>query len=200
MAPRRSTLTLGASAEYQQAQGGVHERRGQNRHQRSRATARVLGPDALTSRPIKLPCDCPLGGDRVQVVHPSRLSTSTPAVRSKDRLWFFTGVTNSAPGGPARRAGDARGSSSTRSPTQQEGHLEDQRQADVSAGLLLRTGGDTVARISDAHDAARSDRLVPRGYPRQRVGADSDPLADDVLTGRYVVHYMPEGTSGSAPA
>ena len=55
-------------------------------------------PSALTSAPIKLPCNCPLGRVRVQAVQVRRTSAAMPAgPSSKDRLWYFGGVSNAGP-------------------------------------------------------------------------------------------------------
>jgi Carboxypeptidase regulatory-like domain len=88
------TTALGASAEYQIAQGGVMNavlKSGTNLFKFDGETS--WAPDALTSKPIVLPCaTCPGGGDTGF----TNIKTYTAGAHAggpivKDKLWFYGG-------------------------------------------------------------------------------------------------------------
>lgn len=90
-----SATTLGASAEYQAAGGGVLQligKAGTNRF--SGDASGYWSPDALTSKPVKLPCArCGPGvetGFRWYKYRDMGAHLGGPIER--DRLWFFTGL------------------------------------------------------------------------------------------------------------
>ena len=85
-------VTLGASAEYQVAQGAVFNlavKQGTNSWKFD--AQGHWYPDALQSKPIKLPCNCDLGstGYSIERLHEYSGHAGGPLV--KDRLWFFGG-------------------------------------------------------------------------------------------------------------
>jgi hypothetical protein len=82
--------TLGASAEYQVAQGAVFNavlKSGTNSF-RGDATG-FFYPDKLISKPIKLPCRCPLGETGYSLVQRLDYSATLGGPILRDRLWFF---------------------------------------------------------------------------------------------------------------
>jgi hypothetical protein len=89
-----STTTLGASAEYQAAGGGVLNvvgKTGTNRF--SGDAAAFWSPDALTSKPVYLPCAACEGGESAfkwYKYYDASGHIGGPIMR--DRLWFFTGL------------------------------------------------------------------------------------------------------------
>lgn len=103
-----SATTLGASAEYQAAGGGVLNvvgKTGTNRF--SGDAAAFWSPDALTSRPTKLPCSrCPAGESTGFKWYKYRdVSGHIGGPINPDNLWFFTGLihrgrTGTQPGQP----------------------------------------------------------------------------------------------------
>ena len=84
---------VGASAEYQIAQGGVFSvvlKSGTNSFKGNGIA--MWRPDALVSKPIKLPCNCPAGASgytsRAYRDHAAHLGGPI----ARDRVWFFGGV------------------------------------------------------------------------------------------------------------
>ena len=93
-----NAVTLGASAEYQQAQGGVmnmitkagtNEWRGDGLY--------YWAPSALTSAPITLRCNCPLGESGFKLYKYLDFGAHAGGPILKDRLWYFGGVSNAGP-------------------------------------------------------------------------------------------------------
>ena len=93
-----SVVTLGASVEYQQAQGGVmnmvtkagtNKWRGDGLH--------YWAPPKLTSAPIELPCNCPLGRTGFKLYKYSDFGYHAGGPIKKDRVWYFGGVSNAGP-------------------------------------------------------------------------------------------------------
>jgi hypothetical protein len=83
-------VTLGASAEYQIAQGAVYNtvlKQGSNAVHFSGSD--LFFPDSLVSKPVKLPCNCSLGQTGYTIVRrlDYDLDAGFPIV--KDRLWFY---------------------------------------------------------------------------------------------------------------
>jgi hypothetical protein len=84
--------TLGASAEYQVAQGAVFSivtKQGTNQF-RFDATGHWY-PDKLISKPIKLPCGCSLGETGFTSISVKDYAAHGGGPLIKDRLWFFGG-------------------------------------------------------------------------------------------------------------
>ena len=93
-----SMTTLGASAEYQQAQGGVMNmvtKAGNNRWRGD--GVKYWAPPALTSAPFDLPCNCPLGrtGFKLYKYRDYGFHAGGPIV--KDHIWYFGGVSDAGP-------------------------------------------------------------------------------------------------------
>src|SRR3989304_2491717 len=86
------TVALGASAEYGNVQGAVFNvvtRQGGNDY---RFDFSYFGqPDALASKPIKFPCDCPEGETGFTRVQYRDMTVHAAGPVIKDRLWFFGG-------------------------------------------------------------------------------------------------------------
>jgi Carboxypeptidase regulatory-like domain len=89
-----STTTLGASAEYQAAGGGIMNVVGKTGTNAFRGDASGFwSPDALTSRPRELPCATCEGGKSGFHWYKYRdLSAHVGGPIKRDRLWFFTGL------------------------------------------------------------------------------------------------------------
>jgi len=84
--------TLGASAEYQIAQGAIVNlvfKQGTNRFRWD--ASGYWYPDTLISKPVKLPCNCPLGetGYIQNMLRDYAGNAGGPILR--DRLWFYGG-------------------------------------------------------------------------------------------------------------
>jgi hypothetical protein len=82
--------TLGASAEYQVAQGAVFNavlKSGTNSF-RGDATG-FFYPDKLISKPIKLPCNCSYGQTGYTLVQRLDYSATLGGPIMRDKLWFF---------------------------------------------------------------------------------------------------------------
>ncbi len=93
-----SAVTLGASAEYQQAQGGVMNmvtKAGTNQWRGDGLY--YWAPPALTSAPIKLPCNCPLGETGFKLYKYVDFGAHAGGPVLKDRVWYFGGVSNAGP-------------------------------------------------------------------------------------------------------
>jgi hypothetical protein len=93
-----SMVTLGASVEYQQAQGGVMNmvtKAGTNRWRGD--GLHYWAPPALTSAPIKLPCNCPEGETGYKLYKYSDFGYHAGGPIKKDRLWYYGGVSNAGP-------------------------------------------------------------------------------------------------------
>jgi len=89
-----STTTLGASAEYQAAGGGIMNVVGKTGTNMFRGDASAFwSPDALTSKPVKLPCAACEGGESGFQWYKYRdLSAHVGGPINRDSLWFFTGL------------------------------------------------------------------------------------------------------------
>jgi hypothetical protein len=89
-----STTTLGASAEYQAAGGGVMNVVGKTGTNDFHGDASGFwSPDKLTSRPRKLPCArCPEGESGFHWYKYRDFGAHIGGPIKRDRLWFFTGL------------------------------------------------------------------------------------------------------------
>lgn len=88
-----NVVTLGASAEYQQAQGGVLNAIGKSGTNQFRADASAFwGPNALSSQPIKVDCGCPEGQTGFTWYDYYDLSGHVGGPIVRNRAWFFTGL------------------------------------------------------------------------------------------------------------
>lgn len=89
-----SATTLGASAEYQAAGGGVLNVVGKTGTNDFHGDAAGFwSPDALTSRPRKLPCArCPEGESGFHWYKYRDWSAHLGGPINRDRVWFFTGL------------------------------------------------------------------------------------------------------------
>jgi hypothetical protein len=89
-----STTTLGASAEYQAAGGGVMNVVGKTGTNQFRGDAAGFwSPDALTSKPIKFPCAACEGGESGFTWYKYYdWSAHLGGPINRDRVWFFTGL------------------------------------------------------------------------------------------------------------
>jgi Carboxypeptidase regulatory-like domain/TonB dependent receptor-like, beta-barrel len=89
-----SATTLGASAEYQAAGGGVLNVVGKSGTNAFHGDAAAFySPDALTSKPIKLPCaSCPEGKIGFHWYDYYDMSGHLGGPIKRDRVWFFTGL------------------------------------------------------------------------------------------------------------
>ncbi|MGH9333500.1 MAG: TonB-dependent receptor, partial [Vicinamibacteria bacterium] len=86
------TVALGASAEYGNVQGAVFNvvtKQGGNDYRFD--FSYFAQPDALTSKPTKLPCDCPEGETGFTRVRYRDFTVHAAGPVIKDRLWFFGG-------------------------------------------------------------------------------------------------------------
>ena len=85
-------VTLAASAEYQVAQGGVINvvmKQGSNKF--SGDASGYWYPDALISKPIMLPCNCPEGETGFETLFWRNYSGHLGGPIWRDRLWFYVG-------------------------------------------------------------------------------------------------------------
>jgi Carboxypeptidase regulatory-like domain len=89
-----STTTLGASAEYQAAGGGILNVVGKTGTNAFHGDAAGFwSPDALTSKPVKMPCPkCPEGESGFTWYKYRDWSAHLGGPIKRDRLWFFTGL------------------------------------------------------------------------------------------------------------
>ena len=92
-------VTLGASVEYQQAEGGLMNivtKAGTNRWRGDGMW--YFAPKSWTSAPIKLPCNCAeeVTGFRLYKYRDFAFHGGGPII--KNRLWYFGGVSNAGPG------------------------------------------------------------------------------------------------------
>jgi len=93
-----NVVTLGASSEYQQAQGGVMNMVTKAGTNRFRADGlHYWAPASLSSSPIKLPCNCPLGDTGFKLYKYRDFGYHAGGPIKKDRLWYFGGVSNAGP-------------------------------------------------------------------------------------------------------
>ena len=86
-------VTLGASAEYQHAQGGVSNAIIKSGTNVVRGDWKaIFSPDTLTSKPIKLACNCPLGetGFTNEQTYDVGGHVGGPVI--PNRLWYFGGI------------------------------------------------------------------------------------------------------------
>src|SRR5262249_45387488 len=101
-------VALGASTEYQMAQGGVMNLVTKSGTNALRADGSYYwAPSGLTSAPVELPCNCPLGQTGFKLYKYTDWSAHAGGPILKDRLWFHTGITqtgpsNRQPGAPDR--------------------------------------------------------------------------------------------------
>jgi hypothetical protein len=196
-------VTLGASVEYQQAQGGVLNvvgKTGTNRFQGD-GTA-FWQPHNWTSTPITLPCNCPLGSTGFKWYSHQDYSFHAGGPIVKDRLWFFSGATNFGinqrnPGAP------------------------DTPEALRWNRYNIRTNTKGTWKINDKLSFQQvfyydwweytlpefPTRTTPLEAIDWYVGEIRDGASEltatlsptTFLTARYVVHYMPEGNIGFGP-
>ena len=180
-----STTTLGASAEYQAAGGGIMNVVGKTGTNDFHGDASAFwSPDALTSKPRKLPCATCEGGESGFTWYKYRdFGAHIGGPINRDNLWFFTGLIyrarfgtspGQAPPPPEEQFLDMITDTNTKVT------LEDQRQADVPADLLRGALGDGQPqhRQPDAADrdaSAFAGGLQGRSEPR--IAADGDPLS-----------------------
>ena len=107
-----NVATLGSSAEYMRASGGVFTviyKSGTNKFKFDHAT--FLKADSLTSKPVLVNCNCPLGQTGFTVMSSRNFSGHVGGPLIKDRLWYFGGgVYNThielTPGGNPTLLGD----------------------------------------------------------------------------------------------
>ena len=104
-------VSLGASVEYQQAQGGVMNyvsKAGTNVYRGDGSI--YWAPPGLTSVPVTRPCNCPQGETGFKLYSTATMPRHIGGPIVKNRLWFYGGQTNSGPAirvprpaGPTRR-------------------------------------------------------------------------------------------------
>jgi hypothetical protein len=196
-------VTLGASVEYQQAQGGVLNvvgKSGTNRYQFD-GTA-FWQPHNLTSTPIELPCNCPLGttGFKWYIHHDYSFHAGGPIV--KDRVWFFSGATNFGinqrnPGAPDTPEEYRWNRYNIRTNT--KGTWKINSKLSFQQVFYYDWWEYTLPEFPT--------RTTPLEAIDWYVGEIRDGASEltatlsptTVLTARYVVHYMPEGHIGFGP-
>ena len=88
-----NVTTLGASAEFQQAQGGVLNAIGKSGTNRFQADAAAFwAPNWLSSSPVKLPCNCPEGENGFEWLKFRDVSGHIGGPIKKNNAWFFGGL------------------------------------------------------------------------------------------------------------
>jgi len=93
-----NVVTLGASSEYQQAQGGVMNMVTKAGTNTFRADGmHYWAPASLASSPIKLPCNCPLGETGFKQYKYVDFGYHAGGPLWKDHVWYFGGVSNAGP-------------------------------------------------------------------------------------------------------
>jgi hypothetical protein len=93
-----NVVTLGASSEYQQAQGGVMNMVTKAGNNTFRADGmHYWAPSSLVSSPIKLPCNCPLGETGFKQYKYVDFGYHAGGPIWKDHVWYFGGVSNAGP-------------------------------------------------------------------------------------------------------
>ena len=91
-------VALGASVEYQQAQGGVMNYVSKAGTNVFRGDGSVYwAPPGLTSVPVTRPCDCPLGETGFKLYKYLDYAAHIGGPIVKNRLWFHGGQTNTGP-------------------------------------------------------------------------------------------------------
>jgi len=91
-------VTLGASSEYQQAQGGVMNMVTKAGTNKFRADAlQYWAPPRLTSAPIVLPCNCPLGDTGFKLYKYRDFGYHAGGPIWKDHIWYYGGLNNAGP-------------------------------------------------------------------------------------------------------
>jgi hypothetical protein len=91
-------VTLGASVEYQQAQGGVMNMVTKAGTNRLRADAmQYWAPSSLTSAPIVLACNCPLGSTGFKLYKYRDFGYHAGGPIWKDHIWYYGGLSNAGP-------------------------------------------------------------------------------------------------------
>jgi hypothetical protein len=93
-----NVVTLGASSEYQQAQGGVMNMVTKAGTNQFRADGmQYFAPAKLASSPIKLPCNCSLGETGFKQYKYVDFGYHAGGPIWKDHVWYFGGVSNAGP-------------------------------------------------------------------------------------------------------
>lgn len=93
-----NVVTLGASSEYQQAQGGVMNMVTKSGTNRFRADGlHYWAPASLSSAPFTLPCNCALGETGFKLYKYRDFGYHAGGPIKKDRVWYFGGVSNAGP-------------------------------------------------------------------------------------------------------
>ena len=87
-----NVVTLGASAEFQQAQGGVLNAVGKSGTNNFHGDVSAFwGPDSLSTQPIQLACNCPDGTTGFHWLKYRDVSGHMGGPVVKNRAWFFGG-------------------------------------------------------------------------------------------------------------
>lgn len=196
-------VTLGASVEYQQAQGGVLNVVGKTGTNRYRFDGTVFWqPHGLTSAPIKLDCNCPSGqtGFKWYIHHDYSFHAGGPILT--DRLWFFTGATNFGinhrnPGAPDTPEEYRWNRYNIRTNTKANWKINDK--LSYQQVFYYDWWEYTLPEFPT--------RTTPLEALDWYVGEIRDSASEltatlsssAVLTARYVIHYFPEGHIGFGP-
>ena len=196
-------VSLGASTEYQQAQGGVMNyvsKAGTNVY---RGDASIYwAPPGLTTVPVTRPCSCPLGetGFKLYKSRDFARHIGGPILRS--RLWFYGGQTNSGPAirypASRSRAEDQQWiKSEVRNMAKVTWKMNDRMQFQQSLYYECGTGGRPIFRPP----RRRSTRAL--GYTGDMRYFGSELMTtlrrSTVLTVRFFHQSIPYGYNGLGP-
>jgi hypothetical protein len=196
-------MILGASVEYQQAQGGVMNVVGKTGTNRFRGDGTVYWqPHNWSSQPIKVSCNCPEGltGFNWYIHHDYSAHVGGPI--KKDRAWFFTGVTNYGinvrnPGAPETPKQYRWNRYNARTNTKGTWKINDKMNFQQTFYYdwweYTLPEFPTITTPLEAIDWYVGE--IRDGA--SELTATLSPTT--VMTARYVIHYMPEGNIGFGP-
>jgi hypothetical protein len=197
------SLILGASVEYQQAQGGVLNVVGKTGTNRFRGDGTVYWqPTSWTSQPVKLSCNCPDGVTAFEWYRHQDYSAHVGGPLVKDHVWFFSGVTNYGinvqnPGAPITPSSQRwlryNARTNTKFTLKINEHMNFQQTAYLDWWQYSLPEFPTITTTLSAIDWYT-------GEVRDSASELTATLSPTtVLTARYIIHYMPEGNIGFGP-
>jgi hypothetical protein len=196
-------MILGASVEYQQAQGGVMNVVGKTGTNRFRGDATVYWqPADWSSQPVKVSCNCPEGNTGFDWYIHQDYSAHAGGPIIKDRAWFFTGVTNYGiairnPGAPTIPEDFRWNRYNARTNT--KGTWKVNNKVNFQQTFYYDWWEYTLPEFPTITTPLEAlDWYV--GEIRDSASEVTATLSSStVMTARYVIHYMPEGHIGFGP-
>ena len=196
-------VTLGASAEYQQAQGGVLNVVNKSGTNTWRGDGLYYwAPSGLVSAPIALPCNCPLGETGYHLYKYRDYAFHAGGPIKRDRLWYYGGMTNYGPS--ARLPGAPETPEAYR-------YTEDTYRSNQKITLKIndRMNFQQVIQYewwgwsSPSFPTQTNPLETLQWFPGDIRGSATEVTAtlspSTVMTGRYTIYSMPFGFIGFGP-